>query len=155
METTRLVNEIEIENNVLQKWQQEIDHRANRTAKSAASHKKTIAANKSNVNIGSDISDVQKLIIQEANEFIEKESEKLCSYYNDIFQRKEWLRLQTPNKANVYYVHDIACLVPDLKTFVCDYKSCRSNFRSSWASNLSFAGFNGELPTKEEAQKCF
>ena len=73
METTRLVNEIEIENNVLQKWQQEIDHMANRTAKSAASHKKTIAANKSNVNIGSDISDVQKLI-QEANEFIEKES---------------------------------------------------------------------------------
>ena len=45
METTRLVNEIEIENNVLQKWQQEIDHRAkksgqnvaaNRTAKNAA-----------------------------------------------------------------------------------------------------------------------
>ena len=28
METTRLVNEIEIENNVLQKWQQEIDQRA-------------------------------------------------------------------------------------------------------------------------------
>ena len=49
METTRLVNEIEIENNVLQKWQQEIDQRAkksgqnvaaNRTAKSAASTKK-------------------------------------------------------------------------------------------------------------------
>ena len=163
METTRLVNEIEIENNVLQKWQQEIDHRAkksgqnvaaNRTAKSAASHKKTIAANKSNVNIGSDISDVQKLI-QEANEFIESESEKLCSHYNPLLKRKEWLLLQTPNKGNVYYVHDIACLVPDLKTFVCDYKSCRSNFRSSWVSNLSFAGFNGELPTKEEAQKCF
>ena len=61
---------------------------ANRTAKSAASNKKTISANKSNVNTGSDISDVQKLI-QEANEFIEKESEKLCSYYNTIFQRKE------------------------------------------------------------------
>lgn len=162
METTRLVNEIEIENNLLQKWQQEIDHRAkksgqnvaaNRTAKSAASHKKTISANKSNVNTGSDISDVQKLI-QEANEFIESESGKLCSYYNDIFQRKEWLLLQTPNKENVYYVHDIACLVPDLKTFVCNYASCRSIFSLSSLS-LSFAGFNGELPTKEEAQKCF
>ena len=163
METTRLVNEIEIENNLLQKWQQEIDHRAkksgqnvaaNRTAKSAASHKKTMAANKSSMDTSSDISDVQKLI-QEANEFIESESEKLCSHYNPLLKRKEWLLLQTPNKGNVYYVHDIACLVPDLKTFVCDYKSCRSNFRSSWASNLSFAGFNGELPTKEEAQKCF
>ena len=163
METTRLVNEIEIENNVLQKWQQEIDHRAkksgqnvaaNRTAKSAASTKKSTAANKSSMDTNSDISDVQKLI-QEANEFIESESEKLCSHYNPLLKRKEWLLLQTPNKGNVYYVHDIACLVPDLKTFVCDYKSCRSNFRSSWVSNLSFAGFNGELPTQEEAQKCF
>ena len=162
METTRLVNEIEIENNVLQKWQQEIDQRAkksgqnvaaNRTAKSAASTKKSTAANKSSMDTGSDISDVQKLI-QEANEFIESESEKLCAYYNTIFQRKEWLLLQTPNKGNVYYVHDIACLVPDLKTFDCDYKSCRSNF-SLFGSNLSFAGFNGELPTQEEAQKCF
>ena len=82
METTRLINSIEIENNVLQKWQQEIDQRAkksgqnvaaNRTAKNAASTKKNITANKSNVNTGSDISDVQELIIQEANEFIEKE----------------------------------------------------------------------------------
>ena len=81
METTRLVNEIEIENNVLQKWQQEIDQRAkksgqnvaaNRTAKSAASTKKSTAANKSSMDTSSDISDVQKLI-QEANEFIESE----------------------------------------------------------------------------------
>ena len=163
METTRLINSIEIENNVLQKWQQEIDHRAkksgqsvaaNRNAKSAASSKKSIAANKSSMNTSSEISDVQKLI-QEANEFIESESEKLCAYYNTIFQRKEWMLLQAPNKANVYYVHDIAGLVPDLKTFVCDSKSCRSSFRSSWLSNLSFTGFPGELPTKDEAQKCF
>ena len=85
----------------------------------------------------------------------------LFEAFNQTFAAKEWVKLSRAGQSeDVYYVHDIAGLFPDLDVHFCNnaYAYHPINYNNANILNpsrLTFAGFQGVIPTQAEARKLF
>ena len=85
----------------------------------------------------------------------------LATLYQEFaakFQAKEWIYLNRAGQAEgVYYVNDIAGLLPDLNVHGCNAGYAYNNISSEYIQprNLTFAGFQGVIPNDAEARKLF
>lgn len=88
-------------------------------------------------------------------------NDMLATLYQEFaakFQAKEWIYLNRAGQGEgVYYVNDIAGLLPDLDKHACNaghgYYSIDSSFTQ--AGKLKFTGFQGSIPTETDAKKLF
>lgn len=100
-------------------------------------------------------------VISRANDTLTASFDELYKAFQTQFQAKEWIYLTRAGQSEgVYYVNDIAGLMPDLDVHNCNYAySYRpitysdSNILSK--SRLVFAGFQGVIPSENEAKKLF
>ena len=100
-------------------------------------------------------------VISRANDTLTASFDELYKAFQTQFQAKEWIYLTRAGQSEgVYYVNDIAGLMPDLDAHKCNYAySYRpvnysdSNILSK--SRLVFAGFQGVIPSENEAKKLF
>lgn len=82
---------------------------------------------------------------------IEQHFEKLCAEFTTRFNANEWIFM---SKKDVYYINDIVAIIPNLKNFQC--KTTQERYGYTYESEpLKFYGFNGDLMTEGESQKCF
>lgn len=85
----------------------------------------------------------------------------LFEAFKQIFAAKEWINLSRAGQSeDVYYVHEIVGLFPDLDVHNCNsaYAYRPINYSDSNILNpsrLVFAGFQGVIPTQDEARKLF
>ena len=85
----------------------------------------------------------------------------LFEEFNTRFAAKEWIYLSRAGQSeDVYYVHDIVGLFPDLDVHSCNYAYAYRpiTYNDSGIlsqSRLMFAGFQGVIPTQDEARKLF
>ncbi|MBQ3444754.1 MAG: hypothetical protein IJG33_16100 [Selenomonadaceae bacterium] len=88
-------------------------------------------------------------------------NDMLATLYQEFaakFQAKAWIYLNRAGQGEgVYYVNDIAGLLPDLNVHGCNagyaYNYINSDFTQP--RNLIFAGFQGVIPSDAEARKLF
>ena len=91
-------------------------------------------------------------MIDDAATTLEENFDTLCNEFTTRFNANEWILM---GNKDVYYNNDIVALLPNLANRNCDYCSGYYNYNVGFLNNLSFEGFNGDLPTLEEAKKCF
>ncbi|MBD3878474.1 MAG: hypothetical protein SR1Q5_02135, partial [Quinella sp. 1Q5] len=91
-------------------------------------------------------------------------NDMLATLYQEFaakFQAKEWIYLNRAGQGEgVYYVNDIAGLLPDLDVHVCNYADsyrpiAYNDPKILSVERLTFAGFKGVIPTRDEARKLF
>ena len=99
-----------------------------------------------------------KKVIARTNENLNDTFATLYQEFDAKFQSKEWIYLNRAGQSEgVYYVNDIAGLMPDLNFHVCNAGYSYNYIDSSYtqASNLKFTGFQGVIPNEREAKKLF
>ena len=88
----------------------------------------------------------------------EAKLQKICDYFKIPLAEQQWIPLarRDEQKVSVYYVPAIKGVVPDLDTYKCKvHNSCYQMPDELKFFNYDFAGFQGRLPSLNEAQKCF
>ena len=99
----------------------------------------------------------QKLsrLIDEASSKLEKKFSALCDEFKQKFDADQWILMKRKNQQpEVYYIHAIAGVMPNLNKFSCATKREDYNYDIS-PDSWKFAGFNGDLPTETELNRCF
>lgn len=107
-------------------------------------------------------SDVElKKFIAHTNEGFNDMLATLYQEFQAKFQAKEWIYLTRAGQSEgVYYINDLVGLLPDLDKHSCNagyaYRSITYNDSEILsAKRLTFAGFKGVIPTRDEARKLF
>lgn len=90
--------------------------------------------------------------IRNAAKGLEQQFSELCTEVKTKLDKGEWVYMK--NK-DVYYIHKIAGLMPNLDTFSCRGQYQCNSFDTSRLDRMDFAGFKGVLPTETEAKACF
>ena len=102
-----------------------------------------------------------KKVIGKTNDEFAENLAPLFNAFQDKFKNKEWIYLtRAGQNEGVYYVNDIAGLMPDLDVHGCSaayaYRPITYNDNNILSpSRLTFAGFQGVIPTSTEAKKLF
>ncbi|MBR4904358.1 MAG: hypothetical protein IKZ53_06780 [Selenomonadaceae bacterium] len=102
-----------------------------------------------------------KKVISKTNDEFAENLAPLFNAFQDKFKNKEWIYLTRAGQSEgVYYVHNIAGLMPDLDVHGCQnaysYRPITYNDSNILnPSRLVFAGFQGVIPTSTEAKKLF
>ena len=112
--------------------------------------------------IFSEQSDVElRKFISNANDTFAENLSTLYKGFQTKFQNKEWIYLNRAGQSEgVYYVNDIAGLMPDLDVHSCSYAySYRpityNDSNILHPTRLKFAGFQGVIPSRDEGGKLF
>lgn len=88
-----------------------------------------------------------------ATESLTADFAALCAEFTTRFANNKWILM---GNKDVYYVNDIVGLLPNLANRSCDHCSGYYKYKTDFLNNLKFAGcFDGDLPTYNEAVKCF
>ncbi|MBQ7706017.1 MAG: hypothetical protein IJT73_11450 [Selenomonadaceae bacterium] len=96
-----------------------------------------------------------KKMIDAAAEKLEKNFSALCEEFSQKFDAEKWILMKRANQSlNVYYIHAIAGVMPDLNNFSCAYNVEQNNYAVP-SDRWKFAGFDGDLPTETEMNRCF
>ena len=99
--------------------------------------------------------------ISNANDTFAESLSTLYKEFQNKFQNKEWIYLNRAGQSEgVYYVNDIAGLMPDLDAHSCSYAYAYrpityNDLNILNPSRLKFAGFQGVIPTRDEGNKLF
>ena len=97
---------------------------------------------------------LSRLIDQAATE-LEKKFSALCGEFAQKFNSDKWILMKRGNqKLNVYYIHAIAGVMPDLSEFDCAVNYEKDGYGVS-SDRWKFADFQGDLPTETEMNRCF
>ncbi len=100
-----------------------------------------------------------KKLISKTNEAFAASYVPFYQAFQTKFNNKEWIYLNRAGQSEgVYYVHDIAGLMPDL-----DVHACAAGYAyrpidysvPGISSRLGFAGFQGVIPSENEARNLF
>lgn len=97
----------------------------------------------------------QKLLrlIDESATALEKKFSALCEEFGQKFNADQWILMKRKNQQpEVYYIHAIAGVMPDLNKF-CVYNE-QTAYNIS-PDNWKFADFRGDLPSETEMNRCF
>lgn len=101
--------------------------------------------------------ELKKLISQSNENF----NQNYAAFFQDFqtkFQNKEWIYLNRAGQSEgVYYVHDIAGLMPDLDVHYCNTGYAYHHINPDFIKpqSLKFAGFQGVIPSENEARNLF
>ena len=99
----------------------------------------------------------QKLLrlIDESASELEKKFSALCDEFEQKFNAEQWILMKRKNQEpDVYYIHAIAGVMPDLNKFSCANQSEYENYIVS-PDRWKFANFQGDLLTETEMNRCF
>ena len=99
-----------------------------------------------------------KKVISKTNDEFAENLAPLFNAFQDKFKNKEWIYLTRAGQSEgVYYVHDIAGLMPDLDVHGCNAGYAYHGINSSYIQpqSLKFAGFQGIIPGENDARKLF
>ncbi len=99
----------------------------------------------------------QKLLrlIDESATELEKKFSALCEEFGQKFNADQWILMKRKNQEpEVYYIHAIAGVMPDLNKFSCAVQNEYENYKFS-SDNWKFANFQGDLPSETEMNRCF
>ena len=92
--------------------------------------------------------DALKKLISAAATHIEEEFKTLYDEFTARFNADEWIHM---GNKNVVYIHKIFSLIPNLAKRRCDHSNGCNYYPRNFLNNLNFDGFNGHLPTYNEA----
>lgn len=86
-------------------------------------------------------------------EKIEQQLLELTSYINEQINNKKWIYIKDKD---VYYIPDIVAIFPNLTHYTIK-NGARADqyFTYNENINMTFFGFEGDIPTDKEAKKCF
>ncbi len=99
----------------------------------------------------------QKLsqLIDEAASALEKKFSALCEEFGQKFNADQWILMKRKNQQpEVYYIHAIAGVMPDLDKFSCATNVEQYTYTVS-PDSWRFANFQGDLPSETEMNHCF
>lgn len=99
----------------------------------------------------------QKLLrlIDESATELEKKFSALCEEFGQKFNADQWILMKRKNQEpEVYYIHAIAGVMPDLNKFSCAKQWEYDSYNIS-SDSWKFANFQGDLPTETEMNRCF
>lgn len=99
----------------------------------------------------------QKLLrlIDESATELEKKFSALCEEFGTKFNGDQWILMKRKNQEpEVYYIHAIAGVMPDLNKFSCATKREDYNYDIS-TDRWKFADFQGDLLSETEMNRCF
>ena len=99
----------------------------------------------------------QKLLrlIDESATELEKKFSALCEEFGTKFNADQWILMKRKNQEpEVYYIHAIAGVMPDLNKFSCATNVEQYTYTVS-PDSWRFANFQGDLPSETEMNLCF
>ena len=86
---------------------------------------------------------------------LEQKFSALCEEFGQKFNADQWILMKRKNQEpDVYYIHTIAGVMPDLNKFSFAINDDNKNYSIS-PDKWKFAGFEGDLPTETEMNCCF
>lgn len=97
-------------------------------------------------------------MIDAAAENLEKKFSALCEEFAQKFDAEQWILMQRANQSpEVYYINAIAGVMPNTRSekFAATYIQAKNKYESSMDEKKIFAGFQGDLPTETEMNRCF